>query len=191
MFILAISPGEGFDEARWRFVLASGINALMIREKSADARTLLEITRRVQALARELAPECQIWVNGRLDVALAVGCGLHAPEAYPDVPPGLVSLSRPLHDLASFASRSAAQQLIISPVFETPAKGPALGPAKLHEWLDELPSFPGRILALGGITPENCGKLQHPRLAGVAMIRSLWHATDPGDVVSRLRSARD
>lgn len=185
MFILAITPGEGYDEARWRRVLASGIDALMIREKGMDARPLLEAARRVQ----DLAPELELWVNGRLDVALAAGCGLHAPEAYPEVPVGLLPLSRPLHDPSFFGARATAQQLILSPVFATPGKGPALGVGNLHRWLDALPPFPGRLLALGGIAPENCGGLPHLRLAGVALIRSLWEAPDPKAVIGRLREA--
>jgi len=185
MFILAITPGEGFDEAKWRRVLDSGIDALMIREKGLDARPLLELTRRTQ----ELAPGLPLWVSGRLDVALAAGCGLHAPEAYPEVPEDLLPLSRPLHDPAQFPARRGAQQLILSPVFPTPGKGAALGAEALREWLDALPPFPGRFLALGGITPSNCAELRHPRLAGVAMIRSLWHAKEPAAVVAKLREA--
>jgi len=185
MLILAISPGEGFDEARWRSVLSCGIDALMIREKQMEARPLLELTRRAQ----DLAPELTIWVNGRLDVALAAGCGLHAPEAYPEIPSGLVPLSRPLHDPASFASRRAANQLILSPVFESPGKGPGLGVGTLRKWLEELPPFEGAFLALGGVTPENASSLSHPRLAGVAMIRSLWNAPDPRAITEKLREA--
>ncbi len=183
MIILAISPGEGFEEASWLRVLAAGIDAVMIREKALATRPLLDLTRRVQ----DLAPGLRIWVNGRLEVALAAGCGLHAPEAYPAIPESLLPMSRPLHEPSQFDSRRGAQQLILSPVFETPGKGPALGVADLHRRLEALPPFGGDLLALGGITPENCHLVRHPRLAGVAMIRSLWLAPDPLGVVTRLR----
>jgi thiamine monophosphate synthase len=185
MFILAITPGEGYDAGRWRRVLASGIDAVMIREKRLEAGPLLALTRRTQ----DLAPGLQVWVNGRLDVALAANCGLHAPEAYPEVPEGLLPMSRPLHDSGQFPSRCGAQQLILSPVFASPGKGSALGPEGLRAWLEALPPFEGRFLALGGVHPGNCRELRHPRLAGVAMIRSLWQAPDPTGVVARLREA--
>jgi len=185
MFILAISPGEGFDEALWGRVLRSGIDGVMIREKRMDARPLLDLARRAQ----DLAPELELWINGRLDVALAAGCGLHAPEGHPEVPAELLPLSRPLHDPTSFSGRCQAQQLILSPVFPTPGKGPALGAENLRAWLDALPPFPGRFLALGGIGPENAGEIRHPRLGGVAMIRSLWNSPDPAGTVARLRKA--
>ena len=44
-------------------------------------------------------------MNGRLDVALAAGCGLHAPEAYPRGPLsalGLLALSRPTLRISGF-----------------------------------------------------------------------------------------
>lgn len=184
LHLLAISPGTGFEPRQWGRVLGSGIDALMIREKQLEARALLDLVRRVQ----DLAPDLPLWVNGRLDVALRTGCGLHAPETYPAVPPGLLPLSRPLHALEDFPERALAQQLILSPAFPTPGKGPALSPEGLHRWLEGLPPFPGRLLALGGITPDNARTLRHPRLAGVAVIRALWDAPDPQAVVARLKA---
>lgn len=185
MYILGITPGEGLDPARWKRVLASGIDGLSIREKQLDPGALLECVRWV----REEAPELPLWVVGRLDVALAGGCGLHAPEAYPEIPDGLVPVSRPLHDPAQFKERLGAAQLLIAPIFPVPGKGPAWGAARLRSALDELPETSCRLLALGGITPHNVAQVKHPRLQGVAMMRSLWKAPDPGKAVDQLRAA--
>jgi len=173
------------DPAHWERVLRSGIDAFMIREPGMEVRQLLEAVRWV----RSLAPGLELWLNGRLDVALAGGCGLHAPEAYPPVPPGRVALSRPIHDPAQVAERSGARQLILSPIFPVPGKGPAWGPGKLRAVLDALPPATGRILALGGIGPANAGRLRHPRLDGVALIRGLWSVPEPAQAVARLRAA--
>lgn len=185
LHILAITPGEGLAPALWTRVMASGIDALMIREPGMDVRELLAAARWV----RERAGGLGLWLNGRLDVALEAGCGLHAPEAHPPVPPGLLPVSRPLHDPARAAERLDAQQWLLSPVFPVPGKGPAWGPGRLREILDGLPAFPGRILALGGITPDNAASLRHPRLDGVALIRGLWRSSDPARAVARLRTA--
>jgi thiamine monophosphate synthase len=185
MYILGITPGEGFDLARWKRVLASGIDGLSIREKQMESKALLEAVRWV----KEQAPELPLWVVGRLDVALAGGCGLHAPEAYPEVPPGLVPLSRPLHDPDQFKDRLSADQLLIAPIFPVAGKGPAWGPTRLRASLDALPESPCRLLALGGITPLNVAQVKHPRLHGVAMMRSLWKGPDPLQAVELLRSA--
>ncbi len=182
MILLAITPGLGFDRESWRSVLRSGVDAFLIREKDLSARKLLDAARWCQ----DTAPEVALWVAGRLDVALAAGCGLHAPEAYPEVEPDLVALSRPLHDEAQWPGRNSVDQLLVSPVFASPGKGEPWGGARLHQFLDGLPRQGPRILALGGVEPANAPSLRHPRLAGIAAIRPFWSG-DPGGVVARFR----
>ncbi|HET6331186.1 MAG TPA: thiamine phosphate synthase [Holophagaceae bacterium] len=184
MFILAITPGTGLDPAKWRTVLRSGVDGFLIREKEMEARALLDAA----LWCRDEAPEVELWVGGRLDIALAAGCGLHAPEAYPDVLEGLVPLSRPLHDENQSVARSGCHQLLIAPVLATPGKGAPWGAARLHRFLDTAPSGP-RLLALGGINAQNIGVLKHPRLDGIAVIRAIWDAPDPREAVSRLNDA--
>lgn len=185
MFLLAISPGKGFDSVRWGRVIDSGIDALMIREKGMDAGPTLELVRWVQARR----PDLELWVNGRLDVALAAGCGLHLPERHPPVPSGLLPLSRPLHSPEQALERLAARQLLLSPVFAVPGKGPELGVQGLHGLLEGIPDFHGRLLALGGVRADRLSGLRHPRLSGVAVIRALWEAPDPALEVRRMREA--
>lgn len=182
MFLLAITPGLGFDRPRWSAVLRSGVDGLLIREKQLETRVLLDAT----AWCRDTSPEVALWVAGRLDVALAAGCGLHAPEAYPEVPPGLVSLSRPLHAETQWEARKDCGQLLVSPVFESPGKGEPWGAARLRRFLDSLPPTGPRMLALGGVDPANASMLRHPRLAGVAAIRPFW-AGDPRLAVTAFR----
>ena len=182
MFILALTPGKGFDATTWGAVLRSGVDGFLIREPQMEAQALLEAAR----WCREEAPGVELWVGGRLDVALATGCGLHAPEAYPEVPVELVSLSRPLHEEHQLSARRSCQQLLISPAFAVPGKGEPWGTARLHTFLDAAPMGP-RLLALGGITAGNIAALKHPRLDGVALIRGIWEAPDPRDAVFRLR----
>jgi thiamine monophosphate synthase len=185
MHLLAISPGLGYQADRWKAVLGSGIDGFMIRERQLEARALLDLARRVQ----DLAPGLELWVGGRLDVALAVGCGLHAPEAYPELDSALLPLSRPLHASGQWDARRDCSQLLISPVLPSPGKGAPWGIPRLHAFLDGLPEAGPRMLALGGVAPGNVPALVHPRLAGLALIRALWDADDPGRAVDALRSA--
>lgn len=184
MRVLAISRGSGWDLSSWRAVLASGVDGLLIREKQLEARPLLDLVRRVQ----DLAPGLEFWVAGRLDVALAAGCGLHAPEAYPDIDPALLPLSHPLHAEGQWEARSRCAQLLIAPVLPSPGKGEPWGIPRLHAFLDGLPGESPRMVALGGVNPDNVHSLWHARLAGVALIRALWDAQDPAGVVERLRN---
>ncbi len=184
MFILAISPGRGFDKARLKAILDSGIDGLMLRERQLEARALLELVRQVQ----NLAPQVELWVNGRLDVALAAGCGLHAPEVYPEVPSDLLPLSRPVHSEDQIPSRAECRQLLLGPIYSVPEKGEPWGVERLHRVLDGIPAGP-RILALGGISPTNSATLRHPRLDGIALIRALMDAPEPIRVVEAFRQS--
>ena len=182
MILLAITPGLGFDRAAWRTVLQSGVDAFMVREKDLATRELLDAIRWCQ----DAAPGVTLWVAGRLDVALAAGCGLHAPEAYPEIAPGLVPVSRPLHDEGQWLGRSAASQLLVSPVFASPGKGVPWGKERLHRFLNGLPEAGPGILALGGVDSMNVTSIRHPRLAGLAAIRPFWGG-DPAQAVAQFR----
>jgi thiamine monophosphate synthase len=182
MILLAITPGRGFEAEAWRAVLTSGVDAFLIREQGLSARDLLGAARWCQ----DRAPGVELWVAGRLDVAVAAGCGLHAPEAHPEVEAGLVPLSRPLHAEGQWDRRLAAGQLLISPIFASPGKGQPWGPDRLRTFLGALPTSGPRLLALGGLEPGNAPSIRHPRLAGVAAIRPFWEG-DPAGVVARFR----
>ena len=184
MILLAITPGTGFDAGRWKSVLRSGVDAFLIREKELPPRQLLEAARWCQ----DTAPEVALWVAGRLDVACAAGCGLHAPEAYPELTPGQVPLSRPLHAESQWPGRSATEQLLVSPVFSSPGKGAPWGPERLWRFLDSLPSGGPRLLALGGVEPANAASISHTRLGGFAAIRPFWGG-HPERAVSDFRRA--
>jgi thiamine monophosphate synthase len=182
MILLAITPGLGFETQAWRRVLLSGVDGFLIREKQLGTRALLKAARWCQ----DTAPAVQLWVGGRLDVALAAGCGLHAPEAYPEVPVGLLTLSRPLHDETQWPARAQADQLLLSPILLSPGKGAPWGVERLHRFLDGLPAQGPRALALGGVEPRHAKTLAHPRLAGLAAIRPFWTG-DPERAVAAFR----
>lgn len=184
MHLLAITPGRGFQPDTWGPVLDSGVDALLVREPGLAPRDLLAAVRWCQ----DRAPGLPLWVAGRLEVALAAGCGLHAPEAYPELPPGLGPLSRPLHAEAQWPDRRTADQLLVSPVLPTPGKGAPWGVPRLRAFLDSLPGGGPRILALGGVDPAQVRLLAHPRLDGVAAIRAFWQG-DPRRAVAAFREA--
>lgn len=183
MRLLAITPGLGFDRVRWGEVLRAGVDGFLIRERGMEARALLDAARWCQ----DTAPDLALWVAGRLDVALAAGCGLHAAEAHPEVPPGLVPLSRPLHDESQWNSRRLADQLLVSPIFPSPGKGAPWGSGRLAAFLDRLPPAGPRLYALGGVDPGSAPLLRHPRLDGIAAIRPFWEV-DPARTVAAFRA---
>jgi thiamine monophosphate synthase len=182
MILLAITPGLGVNRGPWQAVLHSGIDAFLIRERHLSARGLLDAVRWCQ----DTAPGVALWVAGRLDVALAAGCGLHAPEAHPEIDAGLVKLSRPLHHEDQWTTRNHADQLLISPIFPSPGKGGPWGAERLLCFLDGRQVGGPRLLALGGVDSSNVRLLRHTRLAGIAAIRPFWDQ-DPRRAVAGLR----
>lgn len=185
MHLLAITPGRGFDPVAWGRVLQAGLDGLLIREPDLEAGALLKAAR----WCREQAPGVELWVRGRLDVALAAGAGLHAPERHPDVPGSLVRLSRPLHAADQFETRRSAAQLLVSPILPTPGKDAPWTAEGLRTFLDSLDGPRPRLLALGGVDAAGARALEHPRLDGIAVIRALWDAPDPVAAAAALRAA--
>lgn len=179
LHLLAITPGEGFRPEAWAPVLASGIDGFLIREPHLSPETL----HAAATWCRTEHPEVALWVRGLAGAAW----GLHLPESALSGA-DLRGASAPLHHPDQWPERQSAAQLLVSPIFETPGKGPAWGPCALRRFLDALPGEGPRLLALGGIAPARAQELRHSRLSGIAAIRPFWGG-DPQAAVSAFRTA--
>ncbi len=171
------------------------------RAATSAARAAVQRATRTASAARAQI-RVRILVNDRLDVALAVQAGgVHLGEK--SLPPQeakrlVVSLHREknfligvsCHSLeaAKAAERGDADYLFFGPVFATPAKaayGEPQGLARLAEVCRavELP-----VLAIGGITLENCAACLSAGASGIAAIRLFQDATDLPALLRALRS---
>ena len=148
-------------------------------------------------LAGRLAvrPPGRLFVNDRLDVALAVPCaGVHLGHgSLPvDAARGLNPLwwiGRSVHGLAEAeaATLSGADYLVVGPVFETashPERSP-LGLEKLEAIVEAVGELP--VIAIGGITAERVQDVRRRGAYGVAAIRALWDDGDPAAAARRMR----
>jgi thiamine-phosphate pyrophosphorylase len=148
--------------------------------------------------ARLLAARCErfglpLFVNERLDVALAVGAHLHLPDRGPDVsdvrpflPEGRW-ISVAVHDDREAERARGADLALVSPVFGAGSKSddarPRLGPdgfARLARRL-ECPAF-----ALGGVDAERARTLPPDLTAGVAVISAVLRAPRPREAAQAL-----
>ncbi len=191
--LLAISDRlslPGGDLAGWLARLAAaGVDAVQIREKDLDDRSLWEIARSARAA---LPPATRLLVNGRADVALAAGAdGVHLPsDGVPAAAlrrrfgPGLL-LGVSTHSVEDVerARDAGADYAAFGPVWETPGKGPVTGVGELaRAAVSGLP-----VYALGGVTIERFGEVAAAGAAGVAAIRLFQR---PSELREAMEAAR-
>jgi len=132
-------------------------------------------------------PSTRLFVNDRLDVALAVAAagvqlagGSLDPEHARRLNPNWW-IGKSVHDLreAEAAHAAGADYLLLGPVFLT-ATHPSPGRAPLGPGLVAgVVGLGLPVIAIGGVTPERLPELRAAGVYGVAAIRALWDAADP------------
>jgi thiamine-phosphate pyrophosphorylase len=134
----------------------------------------------------------RLFVNDRLDVALAVGAAgvqLGAGSLDPQDARRLEPrwwIGKSVHDLeeAAAARASGADYLLVGPLYHTathPEREP-LGLARLAPIIGlGLP-----VIAIGGVTPPRVGAVRQAGAYGVAAIRALWDAADPAEAARQM-----
>ncbi len=158
------------------------------RGRALSGLELFELARRLG----ETCPRARVFVNDRLDIALAVraqGVQLRTDSLAPSDarrlnPHWWIGVS--VHDLdhAAAAQAAGADYLLVGPVFPTathPEREP-LGVAALAE----IVKLGVPVVAIGGVTPERIPELRAAGAHGVAAIRALWDAADPADAARRM-----
>jgi thiamine-phosphate pyrophosphorylase len=163
-----------------RAALDAGLPAVQLRDKDLPGRALFALAERLRAATAQSG--ALLFVNDRVDVALAVGAdGVHlgggsmpAPVVREMLDPeALVGVST--H--APGEAAEAADFVFFGPVYATPAKSGAQGVDRLREAVAAA-SLP--VLAIGGVTVERVAEVLTTGAAGVAVIRAILAAPDPG-----------
>lgn len=171
--------------------LASGGSAVALHARDHDARgeELAGVADRFVRLARPA--EAQVFVNGRPDIARAVGAHgvqLTDDDLAPDdarlvLGDGLVGRSAHSADDVLRARDEGADFVILGHIFQTASHaGRPLGLAELERAV--AAGIP--VVAIGGVTPDNASSTRDAGAWGVAAIRALWHAPNPADAVRQM-----
>lgn len=131
-------------------------------------------------------PPSRLFVNDRLDIALATGASgvqlaatsLAVEDARRLGPPHWW-IGKSVHDLAeAAAARTAgADYLLVGPVFATTSH-PDRTPLGL-ERLGDIARLGIPVVAIGGVTPERTRAVRAAGAFAVAAIRALWDAAEP------------
>jgi thiamine-phosphate pyrophosphorylase len=156
----------------------AGVNLIQVRERDLDDRRLLALTRQIVAAARDQG--AAVVVNDRIDVAIAGGAdGVHlradsvSPRRIRAIFPQKLLIGQSVHGAAEAvaAERAGADYLIVGTVYPTESKpedAPLLGISGLEE---VCRSVHVPVLAIGGITVDNAGRIAASGAAGIAAIR--------------------
>ena len=170
----------------------AGCRWLMVREKDLATAELGVLAGEIVQIARPYGA-CVV-VNGDWQAAMAAGAsGVHlqaagdiaaAREAMGDG--ALMGLSCHTGEDLQAARVACADYITISPVFMTESK-PGYGPALGIEGLRTLcATFPGPVVALAGISPDNAARCLDAGAAGVAVMGGIMRSDNPADATRRM-----
>ena len=172
-----------------------GAEAVQLREKDLSARDLYALGARLQEV---LAPyRIPLLINDRLDVALALDCaGVHlAGHSLPTAlarrllgPHKLIGVSTHSVEEAQRAATEGADFVVFGPVYTTPSKMAYGPPQGLQQLAAVVGQVPIPVLAIGGIEPSNLTQVLTTGAYGVAMIRAVLAAADPGAATRQLHA---
>ena len=186
-----IIPRSSFWK-RLEAILKVGLPAFQLREKDLCDKELYAIARSARALTKRHG--CKLLINGRWDIAKAVGAdGVHLPEDSLPLPVvrremgKRAILGKSTHSLkaAQRALKEGADYISFGPIFDTPSKrafGQPLGLNALQAVCAEI-SIP--VFALGGIKLENASRTMNQGAWGIALISGIWKAKNPSLATSK------
>ena len=158
---------------------AGGVRLLQYRNKSGNSRQMLEHARE---LKRRLPDSVLLIMNDRADLCLAAGFGgvhLGQDDLSADGARRVIGLNLRLGvsthnpEQVSEADRSSADYIAIGPVFRTSSKAhpdPVIGIEGVGQARARTPK---PLVAIGGITRENCRSVVDAGADAVAVISDL------------------
>ena len=172
-----------------RELVAGGATLLQLREKDASAKEVLRLARELRRILRD---EITLIINDRPDLTIAADAnGAHVGQD--DIPPEaarrilgnqrILGISTHNLEQLALAQQTSANYLAIGPVFPTSSKkspDPAVGLEGIRQGRanTEKP-----LIAIGGITLQNCRSVIEAGADSVAVISELL--SDPRKVTAQ------
>ncbi len=176
--------------------LDGGVKAVQLREKDLAARELFHLAEKLRALTTRY--QARLLINDRIDVARAAGAdGVQLGKTSLPVatarlllgPEALIGFSAHSPEELATAARDGADFATFSPIFSTPSKSAFGPPQGLPALAAACRDSPLPVFALGGITQEQTTPIREAGAAGIAVIRAVLGAGDPGAAAHRFCQA--
>ena len=173
--------------------LAPAEVAVQLREKDLEGRALTELAWALRALTAEVG--AQLYINDRADIALAVradgvqlaGISLSAADVGRFAPElGIGVSAHRVGDVAGIHAGAASGRIgfaMFGPVNDTPSKRGFGAPVGLAA-LTEAARIGLPLIAIGGLGPADVAPALAAGASGVACIRAVMSAADPGATVA-------
>lgn len=169
--------------------IAGGAEAIQLREKDLPSAARAELAADLLAV---MPPNVRLLVNGDVQLAACLGCGVHLPEE--GLPISLARqavgdaalVGRSVHSPEAALASAGADYLLAGNVFETRSKPGRAGTgiSGLRE-IVQAASVP--VLAIGGINETNASEVLRAGAYGIAVISAISSAPHPQAAARRLR----
>jgi thiamine-phosphate pyrophosphorylase len=194
--------------------VAAGVDRVQIRDRNLEGAALLahaeEIDRAARKAAAQRGARVEIFVNRRIDIALALGAngvqlGFDAVDPQTarrllevDAPIGPESQNGPNVKIGISAHdpdeiRTAPREVDcaqLAPIFQ-PLSKPHAGPYLGIRAVEEAARYDIPVIAQGGITAANATAIAAAGAAGIAVTGAILSASDPAAATRALRAALD
>lgn len=170
--------------------LPEGTLVVQLRDKTSPPDVRQHAAERIRATGARLV------LNGTPEDARRMGAaGVHLPGSAPDVAHARAVLgdeawiSIAAHDEAAvrLAVRGRATAALVSPIYETPGKGPPRGEDALVR-ARAIARHDTAIVALGGVDLRRAASCAAAGADGVAVIRAIFDAADPVSIALALEA---
>ena len=175
--------------------------AVQLRAKQRSSRELLALAEQLRDITR--AHGAALFINDRVDIACSTEAdGVHLPELGLPVQKARALLGAAAqigvscHDATGLAraAEHGADFATLSPVFNSPGKGPVLGCATFGALVQRVQRAQQArlpVYALGGVRAEHAPQLRAAGAAGLAVISAVFSAGDPAGALGACVRAWD
>ncbi|GAA4115016.1 thiamine phosphate synthase [Enteractinococcus coprophilus] len=183
----------------------AGAGMVQVRAKKTSAAQLLQLTVAVAEAVAEANPQTRVVVNDRVDIAMAArqrGAAVHGVHlGQEDLPvtdartllggEAIIGLSAGTLEQVRQADqyRKIIDYLGVGPFRPTPTKDSGREPLGLTGYPRIVTATQLPVIAIGDVTPQDIGELAGTGIAGVALVRSIMQAAQPGRVVHDVLAA--
>lgn len=178
---------------------AAGAGVVQVRAKEASTRELLELVLAVAEAVRTANPTTRVLVDDRADVAAAARArgahvhGVHLGQGDLPVPDArallghdaVIGLTTGTLDLVRDSAGVAfdLDYLGAGPFRRTPTKDSGREPLGVDGYPALVRATMLPIVAIGDVTPADAPALSRTGVAGLALVRAVMEAPDPGAAV--------